>query len=87
MLCGLNLLLHTLSLKKKYQLSVRIDKLTRCIEEVHTGKNISTEVLPVSLRELKSLKKREWLFNWSLEARDPLKNLYMLVKIPTWQDY
>jgi hypothetical protein len=50
--------------------SAVIDKITSSIEEVASGKNFDTYVLPVTIADLKGItKKAGWLFNWKAEAR------------------
>ncbi|HLF45778.1 MAG TPA: hypothetical protein VI548_05105 [Chitinophagaceae bacterium] len=45
-----------------------IDKITKSIEEVRTGRNVATEVLLLSHKDLKiTTKKNGWFFNWKLE--------------------
>ena len=62
------------------RLDFEIDKLTRSIEDVQTGESYSTEVLPLSKDDLKSLsKKNGWQFNWKAEFKDSNKSVYKLV--------
>jgi len=45
-----------------------IDKITKSIEEVLSGRNFDTEVLLLSHKDLKIVtKKNGWFFNWKLE--------------------
>lgn len=64
----------------KAALSFYIDKLTKSIQEVSTGKTFTTEVIPVLKEELKTIsKKNGWKFNWRNEYRKPNRSLYKLV--------
>lgn len=51
------------------QLDIKIDKLTRSIENLVTGDSFETEILLVSTLDLKQLKKTDWLFDWNSEAK------------------
>ena len=45
-----------------------IDKITKSIEEVLTGRNLDTKILLLSHNDLKIVtKKKGWFFNWKLE--------------------
>ena len=53
-----------------------IDKLTKSIEEVSSGQNISTLILPLKLDDLLGLK---WQFDWELELEIESHFVYKLV--------
>jgi len=53
-----------------------IDKLTKSIEEVSSGQNISTLILPLKLDDLSGLK---WQFDWELELEIESHFVYKLV--------
>jgi hypothetical protein len=61
------------------QIDIEIDKLTRSIENVITGDNFKTEVLPLSSKDLKQLKEADWLFDWKAEAKNKEKLIFKLV--------
>jgi hypothetical protein len=63
------------------QIDIEIDKLTRSIENIITGDSFKTEVLLLSSKDLKQLKKTDWLFDWKSEARNKNKLIYKLVII------
>jgi hypothetical protein len=63
------------------QIDIEIDKLTRSIENVITGDTFKTEVLLLSSKDLKQLKKTDWLFDWKTETRNKGKLIYKLVII------
>lgn len=65
---------------KKYLQDFRIDKLTNSIENVISKDSFKTEVLPVSLKDLKGVTKRnDWRFNWTDEFKQPDRTVYKLV--------
>ena len=53
-----------------------IDKLTKSIEEVSSGQNISTLILPLKLDDLFGLK---WQFDWELELEIESHFVYKLI--------
>jgi hypothetical protein len=61
------------------KISVEIDKLTRSVENASTGDSFKTEILPLSVKDIKSLKKADWLFDWGKEAKDKNKSIFKLV--------
>jgi hypothetical protein len=48
---------------------VEIDKLTRSIENAITGDSFKTQVLELTPKDIKSLSKSDWLFDWKAEAK------------------
>lgn len=64
---------------KKHLLDFRIDKLTNSIENVITQDSFKTEVIPVTLKDLKGVtKKNGWRFNWTAEFKEPDRTVYKL---------
>jgi hypothetical protein len=56
-----------------------IDKLTNSIENVITGDSFQTEISILQKSDLKSVtKKNGWLFNWSEEYKNPVRDIYKL---------
>ena len=56
-----------------------IDKLTNSIENVVTGDSFQTEISILQKADLKSVtKKNGWLFNWSEEYKNPVRDIYKL---------
>jgi hypothetical protein len=56
-----------------------IDKLTNSIENVITGDSFQTEISILQNSDLKSVtKKNGWLFNWSEEFKNPIRDIYKL---------
>jgi hypothetical protein len=61
------------------QIDIIIDKLTNSIENVITGDSFATEITVLTMPELKMVsKKNGWLFNWSEEFKNPIKEVYKL---------
>jgi len=61
------------------QINIEIDKLTRSIENTFTGDSFKTEILKLSLKNIKTLKKTDWLFDWKAEAKKEDKSVFKLV--------
>lgn len=60
-------------------LDFKIDKLTNSIENVITGDSFQTEISILQSSDLKSVtKKNGWLFNWSEEFKNPIRDVYKL---------
>ncbi|HEX8329035.1 MAG TPA: hypothetical protein VF629_15975 [Hymenobacter sp.] len=57
---------------------VKIDKLTRSIENAKTGESFPTEVRRLTLLQARKLVKKEWQFNWVAEAGDGDREVYQL---------
>lgn len=56
-----------------------IDKLTNSIENVVTGDSFQTEISILQSSDIKSLsKKNGWVFDWSTEFKNPLRDVYKL---------
>jgi hypothetical protein len=62
-------------------INIKIDKLTRSIENAVTGDSFRTEILPVTATDLILLRKRDWVFDWKAEAQNNDKLIYKLVII------
>lgn len=68
-----------MKIKNNNGLDFIIDKLTNSIENVFTGDQFQTEVSILNLNDLKVIsKKKEWLFDWKIEIKDPLREVYKL---------
>ena len=63
------------------QVDIIIDKLTRSIENAVSGDIFKTEILIMTEKDLKAIKKSDWLFDWKTEAKKTGKVLYKLVII------
>ncbi|MBA4140214.1 MAG: hypothetical protein H0X70_06860 [Segetibacter sp.] len=61
------------------QINIEIDKLTRSLENAVSGDSFKTDILPLSPKDTKALKKTDWLFDWKAEAKTKNKTVYKLV--------
>lgn len=64
---------------KNKQIDIIIDKLTRSVENAISGDSFKTEVLLITTKDIKGIKKADWLFDWKAEAKDKEKSVYKLV--------
>ena len=64
---------------KQKPFDIEIDKLTRSIENAITGDSFKTEILEVTVKDIKSLKESEWFFDWKAEAKGANNTVYKLV--------
>lgn len=65
--------------RKQIGLDFVIDKLTNSIQNAVTGDNFPTDITPVSSIDLKKVtKKTGWAFDWKLEFKEPMRNVYKL---------
>lgn len=60
--------------------SIRVDKLTRSIEEVGTGQRHETVVLRLQTEDAGTIKKTQWLFDWRAELWEPGREVYKLCR-------
>lgn len=60
-------------------IDIEIDKLTNSIVNRVSGDIFDTEVLPMTPKDWKNLKKKDWLFDWKKEASKPNRNVFKLV--------
>ena len=60
-------------------LDFEVEKLTNSIENSITGDRFPTDVTLVSIADLRLVtKKAGWLFDWRLEYKDPVRDVYKL---------
>ena len=64
---------------KHQPFDIEIDKLTRSIENAISGDSFKTEVLQLTLTDIKKLRKADWLFEWKAEAKLKDRMVYKLV--------
>ena len=62
---------------KKY-LDFVIDKLTNSIENILTGEVFDTEITRISDEDIKTIKNKDWQFNWRSEFKDKSKLIFKL---------
>jgi hypothetical protein len=56
-----------------------IDKITNSIQNTISGDSFQTEILRLSLKDLKKItKKNGWNFNWKFELADNAKEVFKL---------
>ena len=55
-----------------------VDKLTNSIENSTTGETFDTEIVRLSIRDLKLIDKKNWIFDWRAEIKDQTKEVYKL---------
>jgi hypothetical protein len=55
-----------------------IDKLTNSIENTTTGEVFDTEVVQLTIKDLKQINKTDWKFDWAKEIKDKTKVVYKL---------
>jgi hypothetical protein len=67
--------------QKQSGLDFEIDKLTNSIENVQTGEVFDTEIVRVSNKEIKQIKKTDWQFDWNKELKDKTKEVYKLTTV------
>lgn len=66
---------------KKTPLYFVIDKLTNSIENITTGEVFDTEIVRLTEKALKQIKKNDWQFDWSKEIKDKTKEVYKLTTV------
>jgi hypothetical protein len=61
------------------QIDIQIDKLTRSIENAISGDSFKTQIILLSTKDIRGIKKDDWLFDWKAEAKDKERAVYKLV--------
>jgi hypothetical protein len=65
--------------KSNNGLDFHVDKLTNSIENVTTGDSFNTDVILISLTDIKKVtKKSGWNFDWKYEFKQPEREVYKL---------
>ena len=60
-------------------LDFEVDRLTHSIENVITGDSFATDIIIISISDLKNVtKKSGWQFDWKLEMKQPERDVYKL---------
>ncbi len=67
-----------MKIHKKIGLDFVIDKLTNSIENVTTGEIFDTEIVLLKIKDVKQIKKQDWVFDWRKELKDKTKEVYKL---------
>ena len=55
-----------------------IDKITNSIENTSTGEVFDTEVVRMTLKDIRQIRKGDWQFQWGQEIKDKSKEVYKL---------
>jgi hypothetical protein len=63
----------------KTYIDVEIDKLTNSIENVVSGDIFDTEVVRLTVKDAKQIKKSDWLFDWSKQLKLTDRETYKLI--------
>jgi hypothetical protein len=58
-----------------------IDKLTNSIENTYTGEVFDTEIVRLTVKDLKHILKSDWQFDWAKEIKDKSKEVYKLTTV------
>jgi len=66
-------------MKKKTYINIEIDSLTNSIVNALSGDSFDTEVLPLSKKDIKNLKKRDWNFDWKAENKKADRSVFKLI--------
>lgn len=61
--------------------TILIDKLTRSIEDAHTGARVETRVTRLWQGDVAQIKKGHWLFDWKRELVEESREVYQLVTV------
>lgn len=69
----------------KTYIDVEIDKLTNSIENVISGDVFDTDIVRLTAKDAKQIKKGEWLFDWieQLKLTDRELTNLLFITIPT----
>jgi hypothetical protein len=60
-------------------LDFEIDKLTNSIENAISGEVFDTDVLPVTVKDKKQIRKSDWQFDWHKELSKADREIYKLI--------
>ena len=67
--------------KASKKLDFEIDKLTNSVENATTGEVFDTEIVRLSSKDSKQIKKSEWQFDWHDELKDSSKLVFKLTTV------
>ena len=71
--------LQVLKRQAKYQINIKIDRLTNSIQNTFSGDSFSTDIHLTKKEDLKTVtKKNGWLFSWQSEFRLKDRQVYKL---------
>ncbi len=66
---------------KEIPLDFEVDELTNSIINAITGEVFETEIIKLTKKDSKRIKKSDWIFNWKEELKDTTKEIYKLTTI------
>jgi hypothetical protein len=66
-------------MKKKAYIDIEIDRLTNSIENSFSGDRFDTEVIRLSKKDFKNIKKKDWIFDWLEEFKQGGRLIFKLV--------
>jgi hypothetical protein len=66
---------------KTIGLDFEVDKLTNSIENTSTGEVFDTEIVRLTILEIKQIKSIDWQFDWRKEIKDQTKEVYKLTTL------
>ena len=55
--------------------------MTNSVENTSTGEVFNTEIVRLTLKDLKQIHKAEWQFDWTKEIKDKTKEVYKLTTV------
>ena len=64
---------------RKTYIDIEIDKLTNSIENAVSGDIFDTEVIQLTIKDNKQIKKSEWVFEWDKQLKISGREIYKLV--------
>lgn len=65
----------------EFGLDFEIDKLTNSIENTQTSEVFDTEIVRLTDKDAKQIKKADWEFDWNKELKDRTKEVYKLTTV------
>lgn len=67
-------------MKKRDEIALdfEVDELTNSITNALTGEVFKTEIIKLSGKDIKQIKKADWIFDWHKEIKDGNKKVYKL---------
>jgi len=66
-------------MNNKKHIDIEIDKLTNSIENRITGDVFDTEIVQLSVKDSRQIKKTDWRFNWHTELLNASRHVYKLI--------
>ncbi len=62
---------------KRTQIDIEIDKLTNSISNIITGEIFETVITQLNVKDIKKIKKNDWVFNWASEIKSAEKKQFL----------